>query len=171
MAVGARARRVATTSPCAGAPLTDLPVSTPDCDEDAFARARGAQARWAATPVVARKRIMLRFHDLVLQRQEEALHLMPAESGRRLGQHRGPMGGAGDFGLGRRHGPDGLLKYTEAQTVAHQRFQGFTPPRRIEREQWARTPTPGHSRRCGPWGSADRSPVTTRPAASPSQPA
>jgi succinate-semialdehyde dehydrogenase / glutarate-semialdehyde dehydrogenase len=49
-----------------------------------------------------------------------------------------PMGGMGDSGLGRRHGADGLLKYTEAQTVAHQRLQGFTPPRGVEHEQWAR---------------------------------
>ncbi|HEY8458291.1 MAG TPA: succinic semialdehyde dehydrogenase [Actinopolymorphaceae bacterium] len=32
-----------------------------------------------------------------------------------------PMGGMGDSGLGRRHGVDGLMKYTEAQTVAVQR--------------------------------------------------
>ncbi|MYS16012.1 aldehyde dehydrogenase family protein, partial [Streptomyces sp. SID4982] len=30
-----------------------------------------------------------------------------------------PMGGMGDSGLGRRHGAEGILKYTEAQTVAH----------------------------------------------------
>lgn len=44
----------------------------------------------------------------------------------------------GDSGLGRRHSADGLLKYTEAQTVAHQRLQGFTPPSGFEHEQWAR---------------------------------
>jgi acyl-CoA reductase-like NAD-dependent aldehyde dehydrogenase len=32
-----------------------------------------------------------------------------------------PMGGMGASGVGRRHGPDGLLRYTEAQTVAAQR--------------------------------------------------
>ena len=31
-----------------------------------------------------------------------------------------PMGGMGDSGIGRRHGEEGLLKYTEAQTVAVQ---------------------------------------------------
>lgn len=82
VAAGARAQRVTTTSPYTGAPLADLPVSTPDDVEDAFARARAAQAGWAATPVADRKRIMLRFHDLVLQRQEEALNLMQAESGK-----------------------------------------------------------------------------------------
>jgi succinate-semialdehyde dehydrogenase/glutarate-semialdehyde dehydrogenase len=39
-----------------------------------------------------------------------------------------PMGGMGDSGLGRRHGRDGLLKYTEAQTVAHQRLLPIGPP-------------------------------------------
>lgn len=29
-----------------------------------------------------------------------------------------PMGGRGDSGIGRRHGPEGLLRYTESQTVA-----------------------------------------------------
>lgn len=48
-----------------------------------------------------------------------------------------PMGGMGDSGLGRRHGADGILKYTEAQTVAHQRIQGFYPPARISPETWA----------------------------------
>lgn len=48
-----------------------------------------------------------------------------------------PMGGMGDSGLGRRHGADGILKYTEAQTVAHQRLQGFHPPSRISPERWA----------------------------------
>ena len=37
------------------------------------------------------------------------------------GSTRSPMGGMGDSGLGRRHGDEGLLKYTESQTVATQR--------------------------------------------------
>lgn len=48
-----------------------------------------------------------------------------------------PMGGMGDSGLGRRHGADGILKYTEPQTIAHQRVQGSTPPARISPETWA----------------------------------
>ncbi|MGY3061831.1 acyl-CoA reductase-like NAD-dependent aldehyde dehydrogenase [Streptomyces sp. TE3672] len=48
-----------------------------------------------------------------------------------------PMGGVGDSGLGRRHGAEGILKYTEPQTVAHQRLQGFTPPARVSPETWA----------------------------------
>jgi acyl-CoA reductase-like NAD-dependent aldehyde dehydrogenase len=38
-----------------------------------------------------------------------------------IGSVAAPMGGMGDSGVGRRHGPDGLLRYTEAQTVAAQR--------------------------------------------------
>lgn len=38
-----------------------------------------------------------------------------------------PMGGMKDSGLGRRHGREGLLKYTESQTVSIQRGLGFAP--------------------------------------------
>lgn len=36
-----------------------------------------------------------------------------------------PMGGMGISGMGRRHGEEGLLKYTESQTIATQRFIGL----------------------------------------------
>ncbi|MGV9670573.1 succinic semialdehyde dehydrogenase [Gordonia sp. NPDC003504] len=36
-----------------------------------------------------------------------------------------PMGGMGISGVGRRHGEEGLLKYTEPQTIAEQRFLGI----------------------------------------------
>ncbi|MCT2582783.1 succinic semialdehyde dehydrogenase [Actinophytocola gossypii] len=42
-----------------------------------------------------------------------------------------PMGGVGASGLGRRHGAEGLLKYTESQTVATQRVALLDPPRRL----------------------------------------
>ncbi|MDI9834970.1 succinic semialdehyde dehydrogenase [Streptomyces sp. KAU_LT] len=38
------------------------------------------------------------------------------------------MGGMKSSGVGRRHGPAGLVKYTEPQTVASQRLLGFDPP-------------------------------------------
>jgi succinate-semialdehyde dehydrogenase / glutarate-semialdehyde dehydrogenase len=38
-----------------------------------------------------------------------------------IGSVAAPMGGMGDSGVGRRHGADGLLRYTEAQTVAVQK--------------------------------------------------
>jgi succinate-semialdehyde dehydrogenase/glutarate-semialdehyde dehydrogenase len=49
-----------------------------------------------------------------------------------------PMGGRKDSGLGRRHGREGLLKYTEPQTVAVQRLVGFAPPDWMPFDQWAR---------------------------------
>jgi succinate-semialdehyde dehydrogenase / glutarate-semialdehyde dehydrogenase len=43
------------------------------------------------------------------------------------GSVRSPMGGMKDSGLGRRHGSEGILKYTEAQTVATQRVLPMAP--------------------------------------------
>jgi acyl-CoA reductase-like NAD-dependent aldehyde dehydrogenase len=40
-----------------------------------------------------------------------------------------PMGGMGASGLGRRHGAEGLLRYTEVQTVAAQRIDLLNPPK------------------------------------------
>jgi acyl-CoA reductase-like NAD-dependent aldehyde dehydrogenase len=50
--------------------------------EEAVRRARAAQASWAATPVKQRAAIFLRFHDLVLARQDEVLDLIQLESGK-----------------------------------------------------------------------------------------
>jgi succinate-semialdehyde dehydrogenase / glutarate-semialdehyde dehydrogenase len=54
------------------------------------------------------------------------------------GSTRSPMGGVKDSGLGRRHGRDGILKYTEAQTVAVQRLHGFSPPPSVSYDAWAK---------------------------------
>ncbi|MFF4342928.1 succinic semialdehyde dehydrogenase [Kitasatospora sp. NPDC001540] len=78
----ADATRVTTSAPYSGTLLGDFRVSTPDDVEEAFVRARAAQATWAAVPIAERKRILLRFHDLVLARQEEVLDLMQAENGK-----------------------------------------------------------------------------------------
>jgi acyl-CoA reductase-like NAD-dependent aldehyde dehydrogenase len=40
-----------------------------------------------------------------------------------------PMGGMGASGLGRRHGAEGLLRYTEVQSIATQRVNMLEPPR------------------------------------------
>ncbi|MYR45903.1 succinic semialdehyde dehydrogenase [Streptomyces sp. SID5910] len=76
------AARVTTSAPYTGVPLADFPVSTPDDVEAAFVRARTAQKTWAATPIAERKKILLRYHDLILARQDEALDLMQAENGK-----------------------------------------------------------------------------------------
>ena len=49
-----------------------------------------------------------------------------------------PMGGMKDSGLGRRHGADGILKYTESQTVAVQRFMPIAPPPRVSQRLWTK---------------------------------
>ncbi|MEV7149140.1 succinic semialdehyde dehydrogenase [Streptomyces sp. NPDC093084] len=74
--------RVTTNAPYTGAPLADLPVATPGDVADAFARARIAQKAWAALSSSRRKQVLLRFHDLVLARRDEALDLMQAENGK-----------------------------------------------------------------------------------------
>jgi succinate-semialdehyde dehydrogenase/glutarate-semialdehyde dehydrogenase len=43
------------------------------------------------------------------------------------GSHDLPSGGTGASGLGRRHGRDGILRYTEPQAIAAQRVHGITP--------------------------------------------
>jgi succinate-semialdehyde dehydrogenase/glutarate-semialdehyde dehydrogenase len=57
------------------------------------------------------------------------------------GSTRSPMGGMGDSGLGRRHGDEGLLKYTESQTIATQRVLGFGAPFGLSDETWMTTLT------------------------------
>jgi succinate-semialdehyde dehydrogenase/glutarate-semialdehyde dehydrogenase len=52
-----------------------------------------------------------------------------------------PMGGMKDSGLGRRHGVEGLLRFTEAQTVATQRGIALEPPVAIPQARLARTYT------------------------------
>lgn len=49
-----------------------------------------------------------------------------------------PMGGMGISGVGRRHGPDGLLKFTEPQTVVVTRFMNLDAPPLISQDKWQR---------------------------------
>lgn len=55
------------------------------------------------------------------------------------GSMRAPMGGMGASGLGRRHGDEGLLKYTEPQTIGTQRLLGWEPPFGWSDERWGDT--------------------------------
>ena len=54
------------------------------------------------------------------------------------GSVQSPMGGMKDSGLGRRHGSEGILKYTEAQTVAQQRLLPMAPSLGMSEEGYAR---------------------------------
>jgi succinate-semialdehyde dehydrogenase/glutarate-semialdehyde dehydrogenase len=47
-----------------------------------------------------------------------------------------PMGGMGQSGIGRRHGADGILRYTDAQTIAYQRMLPVAPWFGMSDERW-----------------------------------
>jgi succinate-semialdehyde dehydrogenase/glutarate-semialdehyde dehydrogenase len=48
-----------------------------------------------------------------------------------------PMGGFGDSGLGRRHGPEGLLRYVDSRTVATSRVGTLDAPRGVPQRVFA----------------------------------
>ncbi|MET9851713.1 succinic semialdehyde dehydrogenase [Streptomyces sp. NPDC006450] len=80
--------RTANHSPFTGDRLAELPEATPQDVAAAFDAARAAQTAWAAVPVRARAAVLLRFHDLVLDRQAEVLDLIQLETGKaRLHAH------------------------------------------------------------------------------------
>ncbi|WP_245689132.1 succinic semialdehyde dehydrogenase [Streptomyces chattanoogensis] len=80
--------KTANHTPFTGEKLADLPESTPEDVATAFERARAAQESWARVPVRRRAAVLLRFHDLVLQRQAEVLDLIQLETGKaRLHAH------------------------------------------------------------------------------------
>ncbi|HEY7051885.1 MAG TPA: succinic semialdehyde dehydrogenase [Mycobacterium sp.] len=53
-----------------------------------------------------------------------------------------PMGGMGISGVGRRHGPEGLLKYTEAQTIATARVFNLDAPLGLPNTVWQKSLLP-----------------------------
>ncbi|GGW90487.1 succinic semialdehyde dehydrogenase [Streptomyces lomondensis] len=80
--------RTANHTPFTGEKLADLPESTPEDVAKAYELARAAQAVWARTPVRQRAAVLLRFHDLMLERQAEVLDLIQLETGKaRLHAH------------------------------------------------------------------------------------
>src|SRR3954466_2945883 len=68
--------------PFTGKPLGSVPKCGPDDVRAAIERARAAQAEGAKTSFDQRKRVLLRYHDLVLDHQEELLDLLQIESGK-----------------------------------------------------------------------------------------
>lgn len=72
-------------APWTGAPLATLPQSTPDDVARAARAARAAQRRWAPVPARDRARLLLRVHDLLLQRQSDVLDLIQLENGKARG--------------------------------------------------------------------------------------
>jgi succinate-semialdehyde dehydrogenase/glutarate-semialdehyde dehydrogenase len=49
-----------------------------------------------------------------------------------------PIGGMKQSGLGRRHGAEGILKYTNAQTIAVQRWWPIAPPTFLSEAKYAK---------------------------------
>jgi succinate-semialdehyde dehydrogenase/glutarate-semialdehyde dehydrogenase len=82
VATGANPQIITTYAPFTGRPLANLPMSTPADVTAAFAAARAAQREWAQRSVRERARVLLRFHDLLLERQTEGLDLIQWESGK-----------------------------------------------------------------------------------------
>ena len=80
LTTGSESRRA--ISPVTGAPLGDIPLSTEADVEEAFRRARRAQAAWARTSLAERSERLMRLHDLVLERQDEILDLICWETGK-----------------------------------------------------------------------------------------
>jgi succinate-semialdehyde dehydrogenase/glutarate-semialdehyde dehydrogenase len=63
-------------------PTASVPTSTLEDVTLAFEGAREAQVSWAARPFGERAAIALRFHDLLLERQDEVLDLIQWETGK-----------------------------------------------------------------------------------------
>ncbi|MBI4941261.1 MAG: aldehyde dehydrogenase family protein [Actinobacteria bacterium] len=80
--VGDDAVHVTTVTPLSGAPLAALPQSTPRDVVRAVAQARAAQPGWAARTPRHRAAVLLRLHDLLLDRQSEILDIVQLETGK-----------------------------------------------------------------------------------------
>jgi acyl-CoA reductase-like NAD-dependent aldehyde dehydrogenase len=69
-------------APATGQPLAVIPQSTAADVVEAFSRARRAQVAWSRTSLDDRAEILLRLHDIVLDRQDEIMDLICWESGK-----------------------------------------------------------------------------------------
>ena len=74
--------RAPVVSPLTGEPIGEVPVGNADDVVSAVARAREVQRGWAARPARERARVLLRYHDLVLDHQDELMDLIQAENGK-----------------------------------------------------------------------------------------
>lgn len=73
-------------APFTGQVLHELPLSTVQDVADAAAAARVAQAAWWAAGHAHRRRVLLKAHDLLLQRREHILDILQTETGKTRGQ-------------------------------------------------------------------------------------
>lgn len=81
--VGAGPRQsIAVPAPFTGEILGHIPACLPADVQEAVRRARGAQPAWGQRSFGERRAILLRFHDLLLARREQALDLIQLEAGK-----------------------------------------------------------------------------------------
>jgi succinate-semialdehyde dehydrogenase/glutarate-semialdehyde dehydrogenase len=82
VAVAGERPALAVENSMSGERLGEVPHCTRDDVAVAARRARAVQAGWAARPVGERAAVLLRLHDLVLERQDEVLDLIQLENGK-----------------------------------------------------------------------------------------
>jgi len=70
------------TSPIDHSEIASLPTCSQADVAKAFAAARSVQEAWAKTPYAFKRRIMMRFHDLVLAKQASLLDAVQWETGK-----------------------------------------------------------------------------------------
>jgi succinate-semialdehyde dehydrogenase/glutarate-semialdehyde dehydrogenase len=80
--VASTGESVMSYAPATGKPLAVIPQSSADDVKEAFARARRAQQAWQRTSIDDRAAMLLRLHDLVLDRQDEIMDVICWESGK-----------------------------------------------------------------------------------------
>ncbi len=76
----------AVIAPFTGAVLHELPMSSAADVADAAAAARAAQVAWRASGFTHRRAVLLKAHDLLLERKDELLDILQTESGKTRGQ-------------------------------------------------------------------------------------
>ncbi len=73
-------------APFSGGVLHELPLSSTRDVRDAYARARLAQIGWARAGFAYRRDVLLRAHDILLERREQLLDIAQSETGKTRGQ-------------------------------------------------------------------------------------
>lgn len=69
-------------NPATGEVIATVPAHSKDDTREAFARARVAQKRWEKTSFRQRRKILLRFHNLVLDNRERLMDTIQDENGK-----------------------------------------------------------------------------------------
>ena len=69
-------------NPVTGEVITQVVAHTKEEASEAFARARRAQKRWERTSLRTRRRIFLKFHNLVIDNRERIMDTIQAENGK-----------------------------------------------------------------------------------------